>query len=45
MPEEAQEVAENKATILAAMKGQEAARKCVCQFETKKNITVMCIEV
>jgi hypothetical protein len=42
MTEEEQEVAEHKATFLDALKGLDAARKYMCQFETKNNITVMC---
>jgi hypothetical protein len=44
-PEEEEEVAENKATFLDALKGPEAARKYMCQFGTKRSITVMCIEI
>jgi hypothetical protein len=33
--------AENKATFLDALKGLEAARKYVCQFDTKNSITLM----
>jgi hypothetical protein len=41
-PEETEEVAEHKATFLDALKGLEAARKHMCQFDTKNNITVIC---
>jgi hypothetical protein len=44
-PEEEEEVAEYKATFLDALKILEAARKYICQFDTKNNITVMCTEV
>jgi hypothetical protein len=40
-----EDVAEHKATSLDALKGLEAARKYICQFVTKKIITVMCNEV
>jgi hypothetical protein len=35
-PEGEKEVAENKPTFLDALKGLEAARNYVCQFDTKK---------
>jgi hypothetical protein len=43
-PEERQEeeVAEDKTRFFNSMKGPEAARKYMCQFVTKDNITVMC---
>jgi hypothetical protein len=37
--EEEEEVAEYKVTFLDALKGWEAARKFICQFDTKDNIT------
>jgi hypothetical protein len=37
MPEE-EELAEHKTTFLDALKGQETARKYICQFDTKNNI-------
>jgi hypothetical protein len=40
-----EEVAEHKATFLDAVKGLEAARKCICHFDTKNNISVMCNKV
>jgi hypothetical protein len=42
-PEE--EVAEHKATFLDALKGLEAARKYMWQFDTKNNIIAMCSKV
>jgi hypothetical protein len=30
---------------LDALKGLEAARKCMCQFDTENNIIVMCNKV
>jgi hypothetical protein len=39
-PEE--EVVERKGTFLDTPKGLEAARKYICQFDTKNNIIVMC---
>jgi hypothetical protein len=44
-PEEEEEVAEHKATFLDALKGLEAARKYICQFDTENNIIVMCNKV
>jgi hypothetical protein len=44
-PEEESEVAEHKATFLDTLKGLEAARKYVCQFDTTNNSTVMCNKV
>jgi hypothetical protein len=44
-PEEEEEVSEHKATFLDALKGLEAARKCMCQFATENSIIIMCIEV
>jgi hypothetical protein len=43
--EEEKEVAEHKATFLDALKRLETARKCLCQFDTKTNITVLCNKV
>jgi hypothetical protein len=40
-----EEVAEDKTTFLDALKGLETARKYMCQFDTKDNITVMCNKV
>jgi hypothetical protein len=40
-----EEVAEHKVAFLDAWKGLEAARKYMCQFDTKNNIIVMCNEV
>jgi hypothetical protein len=40
--QEEKEVAEHKATLLDALK---TARKCLCQFDTKNNITVLCNKV
>jgi hypothetical protein len=42
---EEEEVAENKATFLDALKGLEAARKCMCQFDTDKSIPVICMNI
>jgi hypothetical protein len=39
---EKEEVAEHKATFFNALKGLEAARKYICQFDTKNSITIMC---
>jgi hypothetical protein len=39
------EVAEHKATFLDTLKGLEAARMYICQFDTKNNSTVMCNKV
>jgi hypothetical protein len=46
-PVEEEEVAENKATFLDAPKGLEAPRKYeyMCQFDTEKSITVICMEI
>jgi hypothetical protein len=44
-PEQEEEVAEHKATLFDALKGMEAARKCIYQFDTKNNIIVMCNKV
>jgi hypothetical protein len=41
---EEEEVAEHKAPFLDALKGLEAARKYICQFDTENN-TLMCNEV
>jgi hypothetical protein len=41
VPEEEEEVAEHKATFLDALKGLEAARKYICQFDTEKYNIVM----
>jgi hypothetical protein len=41
-PEQEKEVAEHKATFLNALKGLEAARKYICQSDTKNIIIVMC---
>jgi hypothetical protein len=43
-PEE-EEVAEHRTAFLYALKGLEAARKYVCQFDTESNIIVRCNEV
>jgi hypothetical protein len=43
--EEEEKVAEHKATFFDALKGLEAARKCIDQFDTKNNIIVMCSKV
>jgi hypothetical protein len=43
-PEE-EEVAEYKAAFLDALKGLEAARKYICQFDIKIKIIVMCNKV
>jgi hypothetical protein len=43
--EEKEEVAEYKATFLDALKGLEAARKCIHQFDTENDVPVMCIKV
>jgi hypothetical protein len=40
-----EEIAEHKATFLDAPKGLEAARKDICQFDTKHSIIVMCNKV
>jgi hypothetical protein len=40
-PEEKEEDAEYKAALLGALKGLEAARKYICQFDTKNKIIVM----
>jgi hypothetical protein len=37
-PEEEVEVAEHKASFLDALKGLQAARKCMCQFDNDNNI-------
>jgi hypothetical protein len=37
-PEEEVEVAEHKATFLDALKGLQAAGKCMCQFDTENDI-------
>jgi hypothetical protein len=37
-PEEEEEVAEHKAAFLDTLKGLEAARKYMCQFDTENNI-------
>jgi hypothetical protein len=42
--EEEEEVAELKAIFLDATQGLEADRRYMCQFDTEKNITVMCNE-
>jgi hypothetical protein len=39
-PEEEEEVAEHRATFLDALKGLETARKHMCPFNTKNNITI-----
>jgi hypothetical protein len=39
--EEEEEVAEHKLTFLNAFKRLEAARKCLCQFDTENNFPVM----
>jgi hypothetical protein len=39
--EEDKDVAEHKATFLVVLKGLEADRKYICQFDTENNITVM----
>jgi hypothetical protein len=44
-PEEEEEVVECKATVMNALKGLEAARKYICQFDTKHNTIVMCNKV
>jgi hypothetical protein len=44
-PEEEEEVAEHKATFLDTMKGLEATRKYIHQFDIKNNITVSCNKV
>jgi hypothetical protein len=36
---------EHKATYLDALKGLQAARKYMCQFDTENNTTAMCNEV
>jgi hypothetical protein len=36
---------EHKATFLDALKGLEATRKYICQFDTKYSIIVMCNRV
>jgi hypothetical protein len=41
-PEEEEEVAEHKVTFLVALRGLEAARKYMCQFDTKNSIIAMC---
>jgi hypothetical protein len=43
--EEEEEVAEHKALFLDALKRLEAARKYMCQFDTKNSIIVMCSKV
>jgi hypothetical protein len=42
---EGEKVAEHKATFLDALKGLEVARQYLCQFDTKKNIVVICRKV
>jgi hypothetical protein len=42
---EKEEAAEHKARLLGALKGLEAARMYIRQFDTKNNITVMCNKV
>jgi hypothetical protein len=44
-PEEGKEIAEHKAIFLGALRGLEAARKCMCEFDTKSNIIVVCNKV
>jgi hypothetical protein len=44
-PEEEHKVAEHKATILHALKEQEAARKCLCHFDTESSFISMCRKV
>jgi hypothetical protein len=39
-PEGEEEVAEHKATYLGALKVLEAARRCMCQFDTENSIIV-----
>jgi hypothetical protein len=39
-PEEEGEVAEHKAAFLDALKGLEAARRCMCHFDTENSIVV-----
>jgi hypothetical protein len=41
-PEDEEEVAELKTTLLDILKGLEAASKYIYQFDTKNNITIMC---
>jgi hypothetical protein len=41
-PEGDDKVAEHKPSFLDALKGLGAARKHMCQFDTKNNFTVMC---
>jgi hypothetical protein len=43
--EEEEEVAKHKTTFSDALKGMEAARKYIYQFDTKNNIIVMCRKV
>jgi hypothetical protein len=43
--EEKEEVAEHKATFMDPLKGMEAARKYILQFDTKNSIVVTCNEV
>jgi hypothetical protein len=44
-PEEEEDVAEHETKFLDALKGLEAARKYICQFNTENNITVICNKV
>jgi hypothetical protein len=36
---------QNKATFFDALKGWEAARKCMCEFGTENSILIMCNSV
>jgi hypothetical protein len=44
-PEEEEEAAEHKGTILDALKGLKAARKYMCQIDMENNIIVICNNV
>jgi hypothetical protein len=44
-PEEEENVAEYKTTISDALKEQEAARKCLCQFDTEDSFISLCNKV
>jgi hypothetical protein len=44
-PGEEEEVAEHKATFFDALKGLEATRKYICQFDTNNYSIVMCNKV
>jgi hypothetical protein len=44
-PEEEEEEEDHKATFLDVLKGLEAARKYLCQFDTENNIILMCNKV